>query len=135
MRYMNMNKSWEVLDSLRYLLKEEWRETLMTLSNLLKLLCIEIHLLTFWWQLRLSGPSLLRSVWKFPSFFYRHSLSWCVLFFCPIYMFCIKLQIVVYRWSWNGNRCYSFYLWDLFYFRHSLMMLLYALWERSYVKG
>lgn len=79
------NESREVLDRLRYLFKEEWRETLMMLSNLLKLLCIEIHLLTFWWQLRLSGPSLLRSVLKFPSLFFTGTVFHYVFFsFAPL---------------------------------------------------
>lgn len=57
-----MDESEEVLDGLRYLFKEEWLELLIRLFNLLKVaFCDEIYLLT-WWQLWLSGPSLLRSV-------------------------------------------------------------------------
>lgn len=80
-----MDESEEVLDGLRYLFKEEWLELLIRLFNLLNVaLCDEIHLLT-WWQLWLSGPSLLRSVGKFRSLFFIGTVFHDVFFtFAPL---------------------------------------------------
>lgn len=69
-RYMNGRVGRSFLDGLRYLFKEEWLELLITLSNMLKLLCDEIHLLTcYQGHLRLEVSEFFNFV------FHRHCLS------------------------------------------------------------